>query len=323
MRYIPLTLIMMMLFSCAQQTKTKELKLAHGLDVSHPVHTGMVYMAERLEEISEGQMTMKIYPSGQLGNERELLELLQIGSLPLTKVSAAIVENFAPKFKVLGLPYLFENSAHMYKVLDGPIGESLLEEGEKFRFRGLCYYDAGSRSFYTKERPVNTPNDLDGMKIRVMKSNTAMTMVNQLGGSPTPIAWGELYTALQQGVVDGAENNPPSFYSSRHYEVCKYYSLDEHTSVPDVLLVSLEWWQNMTEQEQKWLKQAALESVPFQREEWARSEKQSLEAVKAAGVEIIRPDKSTFSSKVGPIYDSYKDQTELYELILKIKEEAK
>lgn len=311
-----------MVFSCAQQTKTKELKLAHGLDISHPVHTGMVYMAERLEEISGGELTIKIYPSGQLGNERELLELLQIGSLSLTKVSAAIVENFAPKYRVLGLPYLFENSDHMYRVLDGPIGEGLLEEGEKFRFRGLCYYDAGSRSFYTIDRPINSPEDLTGMKIRVMKSNTAMNMVKQLSGSPTPIAWGELYTALQQGVVDGAENNPPSFYSSRHYEVCKYYSLDEHTSVPDVLLVSLEWWKNMTDQERKWLKQAALESVPFQRAEWAKSEKQSLEAVTAAGVEIIRPDKTLFSSQVGPIYDSYKNQPELYELILNIKEQA-
>ncbi|WP_421876806.1 TRAP transporter substrate-binding protein [Marinoscillum sp.] len=300
----------------------KELKLAHGLDVSHPVHTGMVYMADRLAEISDGQMTIKIYPSGQLGNERECLELLQIGSLSLTKVSAAIVENFAPKFRVLGLPYLFESKEHMFSVLDGPIGEGLLEEGEKYRFRGLCYYDAGSRSFYTKDRPVQTPDDLSGLKIRVMKSNTAMNMVSQLGGSPTPISFGELYTALQQGVVDGAENNPPSFYSSRHYEVCKYYSLDEHTSVPDVLLVSLEWWNNMTPQEQQWLKQAALESVPFQRKEWEKSVKESLAAVEEAGVEIIRPDKSRFSSMVGPIYDSYKDQTELYELILKIKEQA-
>ncbi len=301
----------------------KELKLAHGLDISHPVHTGMVYMADRLEKISDGKMKIKIYPSGQLGSERELLELLQIGSLSLTKVSAAIVENFAPKFRVLGLPYLFESSEHMYDVLDGPIGEGLLVEGEKFRFRGLCFYDAGSRSFYTKERPVNEPADLEGMKIRVMKSNTAMNMVSQLGGSPTPISFGELYTALQQGVVDGAENNPPSFYSSRHYEVCKYYSLDEHTSVPDVLLVSLEWWENMTEQEQKWLKQAALESVPYQRQEWAKSVKESLDAVKKAGVEIIRPDKSKFSSEVGPIYESYKDQAELYELILRIKEQVK
>ena len=326
MRYlnpIMLALLTLTLLGCSQKSDVKELKLAHGLDISHPVHTGMVYMADRLEQISDGKMKIKIYPSGQLGSERELLELLQIGSLSLTKVSAAIVENFAPKFKVLGLPYLFESSEHMYEVLDGPIGEGLLEEGEKFRFRGLCYYDAGSRSFYTKERPVNEPVDLEGMKIRVMKSNTAMNMVSHLGGSPTPISFGELYTALQQGVVDGAENNPPSFYSSRHYEVCKYYSLDEHTSVPDVLLVSLEWWENMTAQEQKWLKQAALESVPFQRQEWAKSVKESLEAVKEAGVEIIRPDKSKFSSQVGPIYDSYKDQAELYELILRIKEQAK
>lgn len=312
-------LIVLLFLSCTEGKKTKELKLGHSLDVSHPVHVGMEFMANRLEEISEGKLTMKIYPSSQLGNERECLELLQIGSLSLTKVSAAVLENFAPNFKVLGLPYLFEDDDHLYRVLDGEIGERLLAEGEKYRIRGLCFYDAGSRSFYTKDKPINTPADLAGMKIRVMKSNTAVNMVNQLGGSPTPISFGELYTALQQGVVDGAENNPPSFFSSRHYEVCKYYSLDEHTSVPDVLLVSKEWWDNMDAQEQKWLKQAAMESVVFQRKVWAKSEKECLEAVEAAGVTVIRPDKSKFASQVGPIYDGYKDDTEKFELIMKIK----
>lgn len=319
-----ISLIALIIFGgCAIKSEVKSLKLAHSLDISHPVHTGMVYMADRLEEISEGKLTIRIYPSGQLGNERECLELLQIGSLAITKVSAAVLENFAPNFTVLGLPYLFESDEHMYRVLDGPIGEELLQEGEKYRFRGLCFYDAGSRSFYTKDRPVNTPADLQGMKIRVMKSNTAVNMVNQLGGSPTPISFGELYTALQQGVVDGAENNPPSFYSSRHYEVCKYYTLDEHTSVPDVLLVSMEWWENLSEQEQKWLKQAAMESVVYQREVWALSVEESLEAVRAAGVEVIIPDKTKFSDKVGPIFESYRNDTEKFELISRIKAMAK
>lgn len=316
---ILLLTLLVILFGCGVKSEVKELKLGHGLDISHPVHTGMVYMARRVDEISEGKLTMKIYPSGQLGNERECLELLQIGSLAITKVSAAVVENFAPNFKVLGLPYLFESQDHLFRVLDGEIGEELLKEGEKYRFRGLCYYDAGSRSFYTKDKPVESPADLQGMKIRVMKSNTAVNMVNQLGGSPTPISFGELYTALQQGVVDGAENNPPSFYSSRHYEVCKYYSLDEHTSVPDVLLVSQDWWNRLSDQEQRWLKQAAMESVIYQRKVWAESVKESLAAVKAAGVEVIYPDKNKFSSQVASIYDSYKDDTEKFELIMRIK----
>jgi len=319
MRYLLILICAALVSACATSSETRELKLGHSLAVSHPVHTGMVFMAERLEEISGGKMKMTIYPSGQLGNERETLELLQIGSLAMTKVSAAVLENFAPNFRVLGLPYIFESEEHMYRVLDGEIGEELLGQGEQYRFRGLCYYDAGSRSFYTKDRPVYTPEDLKGLKIRVMKSNTAVNMVNQLGGSPTPISFGELYTALQQGVVDGAENNPPSFYSSRHYEVCKYYTLDEHTSVPDVLLVSMVWWNRLSEQEQKWLKQAATESVSYQRVLWAESVKESLAAVKAAGVEIIIPEKEDFSSVVNPIYEAYKDDVEKFELIMRVR----
>ncbi|MEO9476700.1 MAG: TRAP transporter substrate-binding protein [Cyclobacteriaceae bacterium] len=315
-----LTLALVTLFGCATKSDVTVLKLAHSLDISHPVHLGMVRLAEVLEEKSNGTMAMEIYPSGQLGNERELLELLQIGSLSMTKVSSGVLENFVPSFEVLGLPYLFRDKDHLFGVLKGDIGEELLSKGEKYRFRGLCYYDAGYRSFYTKERPINTPADLKGLKVRVMKSVTAVKMVDQLGGSPTPVSWGELYTALQQGVVDGAENNPPSFYSSRHYEVCKYYTLDEHTSLPDVLLVSLEWWNGLTSQQQKWLKSAAMESLDYQIEVWEKSEKECLEAVQKAGVEIIRPDKTAFSDKVVPLYDAYKDDKVKYDLIQRIKD---
>lgn len=313
-------ILAVLLFSgCTTHTEVKELKLAHGLDVSHPVHAGMEHMARLLEEKSGGALTIRIYPSGQLGNERECLELLQIGSLTMTKVSSGVLENFVPDFQVLGLPYLFRDKEHLFDVLGGKIGEELLAKGEEYRFRGLCFYDAGYRSFYTKDRPIYEPADLKGLKIRVMKSVTAVNMVDQLGGSPTPVSWGELYTALQQGVVDGAENNPPSFYSSRHYEVCKYYTLDEHTSLPDVLLVSLDWWEGLTDQEKTWLKEAALESVPYQKKVWEESERESLEAVQAAGVEIIRPEKEVFSDKVEPLYEAYRDQPEQYELIQRIK----
>jgi tripartite ATP-independent transporter DctP family solute receptor len=313
------TLLFFIIGSCSDQRVVKTLKLGHSLDTKHPVHLGMVRMAELVEEKSAGKLKIQIYPSGQLGGERECLELLQIGSLAMTKVSAAVLENFVPNFEVLGLPYLFRDDAHSYEVLDGPIGEDLLAQGEKFRFRGLCFYDAGARSFYTKERPVNEPKDIKGLKIRVMKSATAVNMVNALGGSPTPISFGELYAALQQGVVDGAENNPPSFYTSRHYEVCKFYSLDEHTMIPDVLLISMEWWENLTEEEKIWVKSAAKESVSYEREVWAKSVEESLKAVAAAGVEIIRPDKSKFEEKVMSIYKSYKTQVEKYKLINQIK----
>jgi tripartite ATP-independent transporter DctP family solute receptor len=180
-------------------------------DPTHPVHQAMEFMAQRCDEISGGELKIEIYPSGQLGSEQQCVELLQIGSLAITKVSAAIMEGFTKDYKVLGLPYIFRSEEHSFKVLDGEIGKELLISPEPFWIRGLCFYDAGSRSFYTKDKAIEKPEDLNGLKIRVMKSIISMELVKQLGGSPTPISWGELYTALQSGVVDGAENNPPSF----------------------------------------------------------------------------------------------------------------
>ncbi len=316
---IVLFCLFLVLGGCKQARKVSILKLAHGLDVNHSVHKGMVYMAERLAEKSNGTMKIEIYPNQQLGTERQCLELLQIGSLDMTKVSAAVLENFSPKMKVFGLPFLFRSKDHALKVMDSEIGKEILNDGEKFWLKGLCYYDSGSRSFYTKDRPVTTPKDLEGLKIRVMESVTSMNMVRSLGGSPTPISWGELYTSLQQGVVDGAENNPPSFYLSGHYEVCKYYSLDEHTILPDVLIIGLSTWNRLTSEQQQWVTEAAEASATYQRELWIASENEALEAVEKAGVTIIKPDKSVFMEKVEEIYDSHKQDKAFYELIQQIK----
>lgn len=305
--------------SCGLTEGPKILKLAHGLDPSHPVHQAMAYMADRCDEISEGKLKIEIYPSGQLGTEQQCVELLQIGSLAITKVSSAVMESFTEEYKVLGLPYLFRSKEHAFKVLDGEIGRELLQSSEPFWIRGLCFYDAGSRSFYTIDTPINSPDDLKGLKLRVMKSIVSMNLVKALGGSPTPISWGELYTALQSGVVDGAENNPPSFYTSHHYEVCKYYSLNEHSMVPDVLVISQKVWAGLTDEEKKWLQKAADESVIIQRELWAESVEESLEAVKKAGVTVMYPDKEPFAEKVTGIYDMYKDNELLYDLITRIK----
>lgn len=303
---------------CGGENKVTVIKLAHALDTTHPVHKGMVFMARKVDEYSRGRMRVDIYPSGQLGNERELIELLQIGSLAMTKVSTAPLEAFVPEMKIFGIPYVFRDSEHRWKVLNGPIGKRLLLAGEPFFLRGMCYYDAGSRSFYTKDRPIITPADLKGMKIRVMKSITAVKMIEALGGSPTPIPWGELYTALQQGVVDGAENNAPSFYLSHHYEVCKYYSLDEHTSVPDILLMSTVVWDSLSQQERQWLQKAVDDSVEYQKELWKESVRESLDAVRKAGVEVLYPDKAPFLKAVQSMHDSYKG-TPLFDLIQDIK----
>ncbi|MBT8301522.1 MAG: TRAP transporter substrate-binding protein [Maribacter sp.] len=313
-----LVIIANVISSCSKTRTSKTLRLGHGLDVSHSVHKAMVKMADDLELLSEGKLKLEIYPSQQLGTERQCLELLQIGSLDMTKVSVGVLENFAPKMKVLGLPFLFKDRQHSFNVLDGPIGQQLLEDGEKYWLKGLGYYDAGSRSFYSK-KPIRTPEDLKGLKIRVMESATAMDMVGDLGGSPTPISWGELYTSLQQGVVDGAENNPPSFYLSRHYEVCKYYTLNEHTVLPDVLLVGTHLWKKLSKEEQNWLKQAVKTSIVYQRKLWLEAENEALKAVQKAGVEIIRPDKNLFSDKIKDSFDKYKEEPELFDLIQKIQ----
>jgi tripartite ATP-independent transporter DctP family solute receptor len=318
-KMIAISILFISLFGCNQISDTRTIKLAHGLDVNHSVHKAMVQMGSDLERLSGGKMKLEIYPNQQLGTERECLELLQIGSLDMTKVSVGVLENFAPKMKVLGLPFLFRDREHSFQVLDGPIGKQLLDDGVKYWLKGLAYYDAGSRSFYTKETPVTSPEDLEGLKIRVMESVTAMNMVNQLGGSPTPISWGELYTSLQQGVVDGAENNPPSFYLSRHYEVCKYYSLDEHTVLPDVLLAATHLWDRLSPQEKEWLNEAVSRSVPYQRQLWKQSEEEALAAVEKAGVTILRPDKSLFSDKVRVVLDSYREDPEFYALITQIQ----
>lgn len=306
--------------SC-KQNNIKTLKLAHGLPVDHPVHKAMVFMGERLNELSSGKLNLKIYPSGQLGSEQQNVELLQIGSLAMTKVSAAVMEGFAEEYKVLGLPYIFKSKEHYFKVCDGEIGEKILLSTKNKWLRGLCFYDAGSRSFYTTSKLIKTPEDLAGLKIRVMKSKTAMEMVKALGGSPTPLSWGELYTALQSGVVDGAENNPPTFYASHHFEVCKYYSLDEHASIPDVLIMSQIIWDKLSNEEKRWLQQAADESVIKERELWRNAEENAIKELKKAGVQIYKPDKKLFSQKVQDIYESYKDNTELYELINEILKE--
>lgn len=294
------------------------LRLGHSLDPQHSVHKAMVYMAKRLAEYSHGTMELKIYPGSQLGSEREMIELLQIGSLAMTKVSASPLEGFAPAMKIFSIPYVFRDNAHYWRVLNSDVGESLLEGLESYRLKGLGYYDAGSRSFYTTDRPIYTPGDLKGLKIRVLNSPTAVATVRALGAAATPVSWGELYTALQQGVVDGAENNPPSYYLSRHYEIARYYTLDEHTSVPDVILCSLAVWNSLTPQQQTWLRQAMADSVTYQRQLWKASSEASLEAVIKEGVTVIRPDKQAFVDAVQPLHDSLSGTPE-GDLLNKIK----
>jgi len=306
--------------SCEKSRDTKVLYLAHTLPQTHPVHKGILEFQRLLESKSNGKLKVKIFPDGQLGSERESLELLQIGSVAATKVSASILSNFVPEYNVLGIPYLFKDREHQFSVLEGPIGKSILEKGSKFWLRGLCYYDAGSRSFYTSTKAIRTPEDLKGLKIRVQNNQMAINMVNSMGGAATPLAYGELYAAIQQGVVDGAENNPPSFVSSNHYEISKYYTLDEHSSVPDVLLIGTKYWNKLSKEERVWVQEAADESAQAQKEYWRESVNESMKLIKDRGVEVIIPEKSLFAEESkNVVVEFIKEFPEMAPLVNEIK----
>jgi tripartite ATP-independent transporter DctP family solute receptor len=304
----------------------RELVVAHALPVTHPVHQGLENFGDELANLSGGRLTVKIFPSEQLGNETECLEKVQQGTIDITKTSAAPIGNFVPVFKLFSLPYLFRDRDHYWKVLDGEVGQDLLDAlstndaGSPSGLVGLGYYDAGSRSFYTT-RPVTKPADLKGLKIRVQQDPVAEATVKSMGASAVAMAFGELYTALKQGGVDGAENNPPSFLSSRHFEICKHYILDEHSSVPDVLIGSSRLWESLDEVERGWVREAVKRSSLFQRELWAEESERAIEAVKAGGVTVLEADKGPFREAAEGVNAEYATGTrgEMVERIKAVK----
>ena len=316
---LPLLLLVGFGASCDELGGPKTVYLAHSLPTSHPVHQGMEVFAETLRDRSGGAMGVKIFPDGQLGSEREVLELLQIGSIAMTKVSAATMANFAPEYEVLGVPYLFRGEEHRFTVLESEVGERILQSGTEYLLKGLCFYDAGSRSFYTVEKPIRTPRDLAGLKIRVMSHQMSVDMVNAMGGSATPMSYGELYSALEQGVVDGAENNPPSFVTSRHYEIAKYYTLDEHSAVPDVLVMGTRYWDGLTTEEQGWVMAAAESSSQAQKVFWRDNVAASMRTLEDAGVEVLRPDKPVFAESANSVLSEFAEKPGMRELIAAIQ----
>lgn len=290
---------------CAEDSNVKKLKLSHALATNHPVHLGLEFMAERALQLSDSTLLIEIYPNEQLGNEKESIEKLQFGAIAMTKVSSSALESFADEYKVFALPYLFRDIKHRWQILNGEIGKRVLASGENLLLKGLIYYDAGSRSFYSTDKPILSPADLAGIKIRTQQSPMAIKLIDALGGSATPISWGELYTSLQQGVVDGAENNPPSLYTSNHYEVCKHYSLDEHTSVPDVILINTDMWNNLSAGHKQALREAADASVDYQRQLWQAFEAESMNKMVAAGLQVYHPDKKPFQEKVRKLWQEF------------------
>ena len=280
----PLTASLMLLTSCLLISNTTlaktTLKLSHNQDKSHAVHKALSYLADKTKEYSNGELVIRIYPNATLGNERESLELMNSGALQMVKVNAASLESFAPDYSLFSLPFLFRDRDHYYRVLQSDLGKKILNSSESKGFVGITYYDGGARSFYSN-KPITKPEDLAGMKIRVQQSPSAIAMMKALGGVATPMAQGELYTALQQGVVDGGENNTVVYADMRHAEVAKVYSRDEHTMVPDVLIISTDVLNKLGDKERTALLKAADESMMQMKDViWPAAEKEAYDKMK-------------------------------------------
>ncbi|MFQ8432409.1 TRAP transporter substrate-binding protein [Amaricoccus sp. W119] len=286
----------------------------------YPTVEGVKAMAEEVKEKTGGRICIEVFPSSQLGEEKDTIEQTQFGVIDMVRASFGTFNDIVPETQIFSLPYLFRSSEHMYTVMDGPIGEELAATFEQYDLIALAYYDGGARSFYNSQKPIESIDDLAGMKFRVMQNDVFVDMMSALGANATPMPYGEVYSSIQTGVIDGAENNYPSFDSSGHAEVAKYFTLDEHLMVPELVAISKVTWDNMTPEDQAVLREAAKNSAVTERELWAAQEKASEEKVVAAGVEIVKEiDKTPFIEAMTPVYEKYVTTPEAKDLVDRIQ----
>lgn len=295
-----------------------QLNLGHAMSLESAAHKGMVIMAEKVKAKSNGELTIKIFPNAQLGSERDQAEQVVTGAIDMAKINGGLAESFEPTFKVNALPFLFRDVPHMRTFMKSDVAEQMLKSSAGKGFIGLTFYDSGTRSFYAK-KAINSPADLKGMKIRVPESPTMMAMINHLGGKATPIPFTEVYTGLQQGVIDGAENNISSLVEMRHSEVAKVYSMDQHLMTPDVIIISEAAWAKLKPAEQKILKEAAAESLDEQIKIWDATDNMNKEKAIKQGVTFVEVDKAAFRAAVKPMIDEAKKDANLASYIQKIE----
>jgi len=286
-------------------TSRRELSLAHVLTDKHPVHRALSRMAERLESLSKGGLVMALRHSGAMGDEKELIEKVQTGSIHLSKVSSNALEATVPEMGIFTLPWLFRDELHYAKVLEGPIGAEILAKLEGAGLKGLVYYDAGERSFYSR-RPIRSLVDLQGLKVRVQPNRTMQDAMRALGAVPVGIPLGELALALEKGErVEAAENNPPSYETEGHYKSCPWYFLDGHSRAPDVLIMNLRTWTALSASDREALAASARESAAYQRTLWKEEVARVLTELEGKGVHITREvDKEPFRKAVLPLYEA-------------------
>ncbi|SDN64181.1 TRAP transporter substrate-binding protein [Bacillus sp. OK048] len=290
----------------ATEEKTYNFRLADNQPDNYPTVLGDKKFAELVEKKSDGRIKISVFPNGQLGDEKSVIEQVQLGAVEFTRVSTGPLAEFSKPLGVFALPYIFDNSEHQWNFLNSDKGKELLKGLEASKLLGLAYYDSGSRNFYTN-KPVKSVEDLKGHKIRVQQSQINIDLIDALGGSATPMPYGEVFSSLQTGVIDGAENNLPSYVSANHYQAAKNIILDGHQRVPEVVMVSKVIWDKLSDKDQKIIQEAATESVATEREEWTKMEKDSEAKMKEAGVTIVKVDDvKPWQDKVKPVIDKYR-----------------
>jgi tripartite ATP-independent transporter DctP family solute receptor len=271
----------------------------------YPTVEGVKYFGELVKERTGGRYSVEVYHSAQLGEEKDTIEQVRSGVIELNRVSMAPFNGTVKETIVPALPYIFRSEDHMHKVMDGAIGDQIKAAFEPAGLVVLAFYDAGARSFYNKQKPIASVADMKGMKFRVIQSDIFVDMVAALGANATPMPYGEVYSAIETGVIDGAENNFPSYDTAKHFEVAKNYSLDEHTILPEVFVMNKAAWDKLTPEDQAIFKQAAKDSVAKQRELWAAKVAESRKKVEAAGAQVTTPEKQGFIDAMKPVYEKH------------------
>ncbi len=303
----PLALTLVVLGSSIETSIAADpliLRTADNQPADYPTAEAITYMGDWLGDRSNGELQIKLYAGGQLGEEKDTLEITILGGIDLARINMAPVNSIEPDTAVLGLPFLFRSTAHMRAVLDGPIGDEILASLEPHGLIGLAYYDSGARSFYNSKRPVHSPADLAGLKIRVQNSELAVAMVESLGANPTPMGYGQVYETLLLGTIDGSENNWPSYVSTGHFEAAPHYTLTQHTMMPEMLVMSKHRWSQLSAEQQILIRRAAKTSVPYMRERWDQRVFASKSKAIEAGVQIIEvKDLQPFVAAMQPVYD--------------------
>jgi tripartite ATP-independent transporter DctP family solute receptor len=285
----------------------------------YPTVEAVKYFGDLIKERTDGRYEVEVYFGAQLGQEADTIEQVRSGVIDLNRVSMAPWNSLVPLTMIPSLPYLFRSAEHARNVMSGPIGDEIAAGFEEHGVVVLAYYDGGSRSFYNSKKPINAIGDLAGQKYRVIQSDVFVDMVAALGASATPMPYGEVYSGIETGVIDGAENNFPSYESAKHYEVAKNYSLDEHTIVPEVFVMSKVAWDKLTPEDQAIFKQAARESMEKQWELWDARVQESRKIVEEAGAQITTPEKQPFIDAMKPVYDKYVNTPELQDLVARIQ----